>query len=54
MIQPRPTRVWLVVSAPHPEDDPRRLESTMRYLKPTQNAAVREKVNEIFGEKNGK
>jgi len=30
------------------------MESTMRYLKPARNAAVREKVNEIFGGKNGK
>jgi integrase/recombinase XerD len=30
------------------------MESTMRYLKPPRNQAVREKVNEIFGGKNGK
>jgi integrase/recombinase XerD len=30
------------------------MESTMRYLKPARNEAVREKVNEIFGGKNGK
>ena len=29
------------------------MESTMRYLKPARNEAVREKVNEIFGGKNG-
>jgi len=29
------------------------MESTMRYLKPAQNEAVREKVNEIFGGTNG-
>jgi integrase/recombinase XerD len=29
------------------------MESTMRYLKPAQNEAVREKVNEIFGATNG-
>jgi integrase len=29
------------------------MESTMRYLKPARNAAVREKVNQIFGGKNG-
>jgi len=29
------------------------MESTMRYLKPARNEAVREKVNEIFGVKNG-
>jgi len=28
------------------------MESTMRYLKPACNEAVREKVNEIFGGKN--
>jgi integrase len=30
------------------------MESTMRYLKPARNEAVREKVNEIFGRKNGR
>ena len=30
------------------------MESTMRYLKPARNEAVREKVNEIFGGKNGR
>ena len=30
------------------------MESTMRYLKPARNEAVREKVNMIFGGKNGK
>lgn len=29
------------------------MESTMRYLKPARNAEVREKVNQIFGGKNG-
>jgi integrase/recombinase XerD len=29
------------------------MESTMRYLKPARNEAVREKVNQIFGGKNG-
>jgi integrase/recombinase XerD len=29
------------------------MESTMRYLKPARNEAVREKVNQIFGVKNG-
>jgi integrase/recombinase XerD len=29
------------------------MESTMRYLKPARNAAVREKVNQIFGGTNG-
>jgi len=29
------------------------MESTMRYLKPARNQAVREKVNEIFGGSNG-
>jgi site-specific recombinase XerD len=29
------------------------MESTMRYLKPARNEAVRAKVNEIFGGKNG-
>jgi len=29
------------------------MESTMRYLKPAQNEAVREKVNQIFGATNG-
>ena len=30
------------------------MESTMRYLKPARNEAVREKVNQIFGGKNGR
>ena len=30
------------------------MESTMRYLKPARNEAVREKVNEIFGGKHGR
>ncbi len=30
------------------------IESTMRYLKPARNEAVRDKVNAIFGGKNGK
>ena len=29
------------------------MESTMRYLKPARSEAVREKVNQIFGGKNG-
>jgi integrase len=30
------------------------MESTMRYLKPSRSETVRQKVNEIFGGKNGK
>jgi integrase len=30
------------------------MESTMRYLKPARSEAVRDKVNEIFGGKNGR
>jgi hypothetical protein len=29
------------------------MESTMRYLKPARNEAVREKVNQIFGGTSG-
>ena len=30
------------------------MESTMRYLKPARNEAVRDKVNQIFGGTNGR